>query len=150
MATKSIAEILNTACKLKSKKEKVDYLKDHNSLPLRNILILMYGKGKFKFNIPQTVPPYNESEFPDSQGMLYREARKLKYFVEGWGGDNIHPYRREALFIQMLESVDKEDAKVLCKMLEQKPMKGLSVAVINEAFGDIIETTSKGKKEQDG
>lgn len=149
MATKSIAEILDTARKLKTKDEKVNWLKQHDSLPLRNILILMYGKGKFKFNIPQTAPPYTESDFPDSQGKLYREARKLKYFVEGWGGDNIHPYRREALFIQMLESVDKEDAKVLCKMLQQKPIKGLSVAVINEAFDNIIET-KKGSKEQDG
>jgi len=149
MATKSIAEILNTACKLKSKDEKVKWLRDHESLHLRNILILMYGKDSFEFNIPQTVPPYEESQFPDSQGKLYREARKLKYFVKGWGGENIHPYRREALFIQMLESVDKEDAKVLCRMLQQKPMKGLSVAVINEAFDNIIET-NKGSKQQDG
>lgn len=149
MATKSIAEILNTACKIKTKEEKVNWLKQNNSLPLRNILILMYGKGRFEFNIPQTVPPYEQSHFPDSQGKLYREARKLKYFVKGWGGDNIHPYRREALFIQMLESVDKQDAEVLCRMLQQKPMKGLSAAVINEAFDNIIET-SKGSKDQDG
>lgn len=140
MATLSLAEIINKAASLKTKQEKIDWLKQNNSLPLRNILILMYGKGKFKFNIPTTTPPYTPSEYPDSQGMLMRESRKLKYFVEGWGGDNIHPYRREALFVQMLESVDKEDAKLLCQMIQQKPIKGLTADTINEALGDIIET----------
>ena len=146
MTTLSLAEVVNTATKLKTKEEKVEWLKQHNSLPLRNILALMYNKHKFKFNIPTATPPYTPSEYPDSQGMLKREARKLKYFVEGWGGENVHPYRREALFIQMLESVDAQDAELLCKMVKQKPLKGLTGEVINEALGDIVET-KKSKKD---
>lgn len=147
MTTLSLAEIVNTATKLKTNEEKVAWLKEHNSLALRNILALMYNKHKFKFNIPtQNTPPYTPSEYPDSQGMLKREARKLKYFVEGWGGENLHPYRREALFIQMLESVDAQDAELLCKMIKQKPLKGLTGEVINEALGDIVDT-KKSKKD---
>lgn len=137
MTTTSLAEIVNTACKLKTKKEKVEYLQKNNSKPLRNILKLTYDKS-LKFNIPNTAPPYTPSEMPDSHGMLYRESRKLKYFVEGFGGDNIHQIRRETLFIQMLETVDKEDAELLVKMLSQKPFKGLTKAVINEAFPNLI------------
>lgn len=146
--TLSIAEILEKACELKSKDEKIAWLKRHNTLALKNILALMYNKHKFKFNIPNQAPPYAASEFPDSQGMLYREARKLKYFVEGFDGDTIHPYRRQALFIQLLESVDKKDAQLLCKMLEQKPLKGLTADVINAALGDnVVEQKPTGKKE---
>lgn len=144
--TLSIAEITAKACELKSKDEKITWLKQHNNLALRNILALMYNKHKFKFNIPAKAPPYTPSDFPDSQGMLYREARKLKYFVEGWGGDNIHPYRREALFIQLLESVDKGDAELLCKMVEQKPLKGLTGDVINAALGENIVEPKPTKK----
>lgn len=144
--TLSIAEIVNKACELKTKEEKIEWLKRNTSQPLRNILALMYNKHKFEFNIPTKAPPYTPSEFPDSQGMLYRESRKLKYFVKGFGGDKIHQYRREALFIQLLESIDKNDAQLLCKMIEQKPLKGLTAEVINTALGDVVEKPTKGSK----
>lgn len=141
MTTLSLAEIVNKACGLKTKEEKIKFLQDNNSKPLRNILKLMYDKN-LKFNIPNTAPPYTPSEMPDSHGMLYREARKLTYFVEGFDGDNIHPIRREALFIQMLETIDPEDAKLLIDMIKQKPLKGLTVATLNEAFPNLVPTKS--------
>lgn len=134
----SIAEILEEAAKKKSKQEKVDYLRQNNSLPLRNILVLMYDKSK-KFNIPDTAPPYTPSEFPDNQGALFKQARKLKYFVEGFAPEGIHRIKRETIFIEMLESIDKKDAELLCQMIQKKPIKGLTKATINEAFGEIIQ-----------
>ena len=134
----SIAEILEEAAKKKSKAEKVEYLRQNNSLPLRNILVLMYDKTK-KFNIPDTAPPYTPSEFPDNQGALFKQARKLKYFVEGFAPPGIHRIKRETIFIEMLESVDKKDAELLCQMIQKKPIKGLTKATINEAFGEIIQ-----------
>jgi hypothetical protein len=137
MSTESLAEIINTARELKTKKEKVEYLQSKNSKPLRNILKVTYDKT-MEINIPNVAPPYEPSQSPDSHGMLFRETRKLPYFVKGFDGDNIHPIRREALFIQMLEAVDPDDAKLLCEMLKKKPMKGLSLAVIKEAFPGLI------------
>lgn len=97
----------------------------------------MYDKERFQFDLPDTPPPYQPSEYPDSQGMLYKELRKMKYFLKG-SDMNISRLRREQLFIQMLESIDKHDAVLLCNIIAQKPMKGLSKAVITAAFGDII------------
>lgn len=137
MSTESLAEIINAARELKTKKEKVEYLQSKNSKPLRNILKVTYDKT-MELNIPNVAPPYEPSQSPDSHGMLFRETRKLPYFVKGFDGDNIHPIRREALFIQMLEAVDPDDAKLLCEMIKQKPFKGLSLAVIKEAFPGLI------------
>jgi len=142
MTTVSLAEIVNTACEMKNKQEKIEYLRKHNSKPLRNILKLMYDKS-LEFNIPNTAPPYTPSEMPDSHGLLYRESRKLTYFVKGFDGENLHPIRREALFIQMLETVHKDDAVLLLKMIAQKPLKGLPATVLVEALGDFIPTTKK-------
>jgi len=130
--TLSLAEIVNTACKLKTKEEKVAWLRKHNSLPLRNILKLVYDRN-MKLLLPNVAPPYKPSDLPDSHGMLYRETRKLKHFVEGFSG-NITQMKREQLFIQMLETVDREDAELLIKMIAQKPLKGLTAETINEAF----------------
>lgn len=133
----SLSEIVNTAAGLKSKDEKVAYLLKHNSKELRNIIKVMYDK-KLELNIPNTAPPYTPSEFPDSHGLLYREARKLTYFVKGFDGDNLDQVRRESIFIQMLESVDPGDAELLVKMIAQKPIKGLPESVIRAAFPTLL------------
>lgn len=137
----SIAEIINSAGKLKKKEDKIAFLRKHNSLPLRDILVLTYSPGVLNFDLPDQAPPYTESDMPEAHGMLYREARKLKYFVkEMKDGENLHRYRKERLFIQMLETVDKDDAKILCHMLSQKPFKGLTKATLIAAFGEIFPT----------
>jgi len=138
MTTKSLAEITAEVCELKSTSEQVAYLKENNSKELRNILILMYDK-KWSFSIPATPPPYKESVHRETHGMLYREARKLAYFVnEMTEGENLTQVRKESLFIQMLESVDADDAKLLVQMLAKKPFAQLTADTINEAFDGII------------
>ena len=148
MKTLSLSEIVNKACKLKTRKEKIEWLKANNSKPLRNILKLMYDTS-LELNIPNVAPPYTPSRSSESHGLLYREARKLPYFVKDQLGENLTQMRREALFIQMLETVDADDAILLCQMLEQKPLKGLSASVINEAIGEnFIPTQPNRKKEE--
>jgi len=147
MTTISLSEIVNKACELKTRKEKVEWLKKNNSKPLRNILKLMYDSS-LELNIPNQAPPYTASSSSESHGLLYRETRKLPYFVKGQLGENLSQVRREALFIQMLETVDREDAILLCKMLEQQPLKGLSHSVINEAIGEnFVPVPTPSKKE---
>lgn len=144
----SLAEIVNKACETKDKSEKVEWLKKNDTNPLRQILAVMYDKDKYKLLVPNTKPPYTPSEFPDSRGMLYREVRKFKYFYENPEQGNVDKIRREALFIQLLESIHQEDAELIVKMIAQKPLKGLSAAIINEAFPDLITTKSKSKKDE--
>ena len=75
----------------------------------------------------------------ESHGMLYREARKLAYFVTEMNeGENLSQVKKESLFIQMLETVDEDDAKLLVQMLEKRPFPELTADTINEAFGEII------------
>jgi hypothetical protein len=143
----SIAEIIDKACELKSREEKVEWLKANNSVALRNILISMYDKSKIEFLIPNTAPPYKPSEAHDIHGALLREARKLKYFIKGMGHDEMKQLVRERVFIELLETVDKRDAELLIKMIKQKPLKGLTVKTINDAFGPIISEVSKDVQE---
>jgi len=138
MTTLSMAEILSTASKLKTKEEKVDFLRRNNSKELRNILLLMYDKS-LELDLPEVAPPYTESVINESHGLLYREARKLAYFVKGRKeGENLPRIRKETLFIQMLEAVDKDDAKLLVRMLEKTPYKELPSSLLVEAFGFTI------------
>lgn len=145
----SMSEILKKACELKTDDEKVNWLRQNDALPLRQLLICMYDKARIKFLIPQdSPPPYTPSPYNEGQGQLFREMRKFQYFIAGEYGGNLTNMKREQLFIELLENVDREDAKLLIQVVAQKPLKGLTIDVINKAYGNIIgkqETNGKAK-----
>ena len=137
----SISEIVNKAIETKSKDKKVSWLKENDTQPLRIVLKIMYDKN-MQLLLPDSEPPYKESEVVGSEGMLHKEARRLKIFVKGGGYDDLNQVKRERLFISLLEDVDKDDAKLLVKMIKQKPLTGLPVSVIKEAFPNLISETN--------
>jgi len=142
----SLAEIVNEAIKKKNNPEKVAWLKQNNSEPLRMVLQIMYDKN-ITVLLPNSEPPYKPSEVIDSEGMLFREARRLKLFVKGAGYDNLNQIKREQLFIGLLEDVDKKDARLLIQMILQKPLTGLPISVIKESFPGLITEIQTEKKE---
>ena len=133
----SISEIVNKAKELKPNNKKVEWLKENDSQPLRIVLKIIYDKN-MRVLLPDSEPPYKESEVVGAEGMLYKEARRLRIFVKGGGYDDLQQVKREQLFISLLEDVDKDDAKLLVQMIKQKPLTGLPVSVIKEAFPELI------------
>jgi hypothetical protein len=129
----SIAEIVNKAAELKTVDEKVEWLRKHDSAALRTVLKFTYDKD-VEFLIPNTPPPWKKNQYVGVEGMLYNEARRLKIFIKGGGYDNLNKVKREQLFISLLEDIDNADAELLCKMIAQKPLKGLSKNVVITAF----------------
>lgn len=135
----SITEIITKASELKSVAEKVEWLRKNDNPALRIVLKYTYDNS-IKFLIPDTPPPWNKNEFEDeAKALLYKEARRLKIFIEGGGYDNLNKIKRETLFIQLLQDVDNDDAETLCQMISKKPFKGLTKKTIQEAFPDLIE-----------
>jgi hypothetical protein len=134
----SLSEIINKATELKNKKEKIEWLSSNDSIPLRTILKYTYDKDNIKFLIPQTPPPWKKNGYIGVEGMLYKETRRLRIFIEGGGYDGLNQVKRENLFISLLEDVDDNDAELLVKMIQQKPLKGLPKSVVVEAFPDLI------------
>jgi hypothetical protein len=87
--------------------------------------------------LPEGIPPYRPCEFVDVEGRFIAELRKLYLFVEG-GNPNLSKLRRESLFIQLIESIDPKDAKLILSMKEKKlPFKGITKKIAKQAFPDI-------------
>ena len=78
--------------------------------------------------------------------MLFKETRRLRIFINGGGYDDLNQVKRENLFISLLEDIDNSDAELLCKMIEKKPLKGLSHKTVVEAFPDLIQEGVKEKE----
>jgi hypothetical protein len=132
----SLSEIVNKTIKLPTKQEKIDWLQSNKSVPLLTVLNIMYNKD-VRMLIPDSAPPWKKNGYIGVEGMLYKETRRLKIFIEGGGYDNLQQTKREQLFISLLEDVDDNDADLLCQMIAQKSLKGMSRTVVAEAFPEL-------------
>ena len=130
-------EVLSKLSKIKSKKEKVAYLKQHNTDSLRMIIKASFDP-KIKWLLPPGEVPYTPNDAPEGteHSDLAYEARKLYHFIEG-GNANLKQNQRESMFIRLLESLHPDEADIVIaakdKILHQK-YKGLSKNVVMEAF----------------
>jgi len=131
-------EILTKVNNAKDKSKKIAVLKENDSVPLRQVL-----KGAFdpniKWDLPEGTPPYKENDAPagTEHTTLYTEARRLWHFVEG-ADQKLSKTKKETMFIQMLEGLHADDAKLMIAVKEKElntVYKGLTDAVVKEAFG---------------
>jgi len=134
----SLSEILKQASELDKKQDRIDFLNRWDSAALRALFKYAYD-DKVKFLLPEGDPPYKPNELPDQQGILFSELRRLYLFIEG-GNPNLKPTRREYLFVQLLETIDKEDAKLLIAVKDKKiPYKGITKKFVEEMYPGLLE-----------
>ena len=133
MARKSIAWILDFTSKLPNDEEKVKCLQANDNTAIRTVLKYAYDPN-IKWALPEGDPPYKPCEYPHQENMLYQEIRRLYLFLEG-GNPNLKQIKRESMFIEVLQSVDPEDAKLLLSIKDKKlPYKGLNSKIVLKAF----------------
>ena len=134
---KALAEIVDEIEKQKSRNKQTELLLKYSSRELKTIL--GYGMDPdLKWLLPKTDPPYVPlKEGSDQEGRFYNESQKLMYFVNSPEGNNVRQTRREQLFIQVLESIDPRDAKLLLCM-KNKKLK-IKMDAVKEAFPTLVK-----------
>ena len=135
-----VFEVLDKASKARTKGDTIKILKDNETWALKDVIRASLDKT-ITFNLPSGAPPYTECEAHNHPSDLQRRNVDFKYIVKGGAGDKMPPYKRESIFISILESVHPEDAKVVINMINKKwPYKsGISKPVIDEAFPGLIK-----------
>ena len=138
MIRKSVTEILTEVGEVKTFAERVKALKAHEgNTALKTVLKYAYDPN-IKFLLPEGTPPYKVNDFPDQQGLLYNQVRRFYLFVEG-GHPNLTDLKREDLFIGLLETIDKDDAKTIVGMKDKKiPIKNITPKLTERAFPDLF------------
>ena len=135
--TPLFSEILQKVAKLKTKKQKVEYLKQNNSDALRMVLKSSFDP-KIVWQLPEGPVPFSPNEAPEGteHTVLASEARKLYNFIQG-GNNALTQNKREMMFVQMLEGLHESEAFMIVDAKDKilhKTYKGLSSAVVKEAF----------------
>lgn len=138
-----IFQILEQASKLKSTEEKIAFLRTNDSAALQNILKYAFDPS-IVWDLPDGEPPYKPCPYPGQEMRLMSEIRRLYLFVKG-GNPNLTKIKREALYIELLESIHPEDAKLLNAVKSKKiPYKGITSKLVKEAWpGLIMEQTNE-------
>ena len=135
----TIAEILQKAHNAKTKSQKVKILQENNSQALRSLFIWNYDDSVLSV-LPEGDVPYRPNPAPmgTEHTLLEKEARKFYYFIKG-GADNLPSMKKENMFIQMLEGLHEDEAKVLCLVKDKLLGKRYRItkAVVQEAFPTI-------------
>lgn len=132
-----LCEFLTKVSKLKKTQEKIDAIKANDSLPLRIIL-----QGAFDPNVvwllPEGEPPYKPNDLVDQEHILIKECEKLRYYIKGFY-DNLAQAKRESMFVELLERVSPDDAKLLCAIKDKKlPFNGITLQHVKEGLPGLI------------
>jgi aspartate-semialdehyde dehydrogenase len=131
-------EVLTKVNNAKDKPKKIAVLRENDTPGLRRII-----KGSFDPNItwdlPEGSPPFIANEAPEGteHSLLENESKKFWHFVTG-ADVATSKTRKETMFVQILEALHKNEAEVAVAMKDKelhKKYKGLSQAVVKEAFG---------------
>ena len=90
--------------------------------------------------IPSGPVPYKENEVPvgTDHTSLRREWKNLYHFLKG-GNDSLSTMRRETMFIQMLEGLHPEEAKIIC-LVKDKDLESrykITYEMVQQAYPDI-------------
>jgi len=136
-----VAEALSRISKITSRKEQVAALRSDHSIAMENVVDICFNP-KLVFDLPAGSPPYKpQPKESDCQAFLYANVRKFGIFMKKGPYPNMKTLQREVQFVQFLESLDPDDAKLVLSIKEGKmPYKGITRKLFEEAWPALAST----------
>ena len=140
-SNKNIYEVFDDFKKAKTKEERLEILRKNDSWALKNVLLgTFHPSVKYVIN---KIPKYKSETAP--AGLAYNHMTdalgKVYLFVEDHPkvSPNLTMQRKEQLLIQLLESLEKNEAEVFCNMLKKDlKIPHLTAKLANEAFPGLL------------
>ncbi len=137
----SPVEILTAASKLKTKKEKIELLRQYENHPgFMHIL-----RGAYADNVewllpdgdlPEGVVPSAAVSVDTAEDRLIRAFRQFQYLVKG--GADVQQAKREEIYLNMYRSLHSSEAELLKSIIQKKlPYKGITKKLVAEAFPNV-------------
>ena len=133
----SFHEILTKVNNAKDKPKKIEVLRKYDTNELRMFLKGAFSE-KLEWLLPEGKPPYTPNEAPvgTEHTWLKQEVKRMFHFLKG-GNPQLSQMKRDNMFIQMLEGLSEEEAKLLVWAKDNelnKHYKGLTANLVKEAF----------------
>lgn len=143
MARKTMGEMVSLLRDAKTKEQKLDVLKKHDCVFLRELLKINFDKS-IQFALPKGAVEYRSKLEPSAQTHLIGEWRRFKrVFLEG--GADVKPHIREANFTGLLRSLDEVEAGIVLE-LKDKKLTGVTREIVEQAYPGLLEPLVKKTK----
>ncbi len=136
----TINSIISRASNLKTREEKIDYLRECNSLALRDVLKGSYDDS-IQFILPEGEPPFEKADANRPPSSLLKMSKQFRFFVSGGPGERLPLAKIENMFITVLQSIHPDDAQLVILMKDKKVAeryKGLTKKIVSDAFPGLI------------
>ena len=142
----NILETLELVGKAKTREEKRQVLTDRDNFATRALLQLNYHPD-VKWYLPPGKPPYTPGQVADSTpNSLHFEIKKMDYYVDPSPHD-LPMLRRESMFVELLERLDPNDAKLILAVKDRKlSYKGLSYKLVRDTWPDLLPDIEEWQK----
>lgn len=132
-----VFEILEEFGKQTTKAKRIEVLKKHGNVPAFKDVLRGTFDDSLEFLLPEGKPPYTPNIPESVPSTLLKKHKEFGYFVKG--GVDQPQYKRENIFIRLLESIHPQDAEVVLSMVAKKsPVKFLTKNLIEETFPNLI------------
>ena len=140
MAKPLISQILKDAGKLKSRDDRIAYLRKYTHPALKDVLRINFDADIVSL-LPEGKPPYEADDAPAGHEYqtLYRGHKRFKYFFKGPTGNELNPIRRESMFVSLLETLHADEAEMLVLAKDKKlKITGITKKLVSDAFPNLI------------
>ena len=151
MARKLVSEVLEQAGAIVKRDERIEFLQQNKSPGLTDLLRINYDADIVSL-LPMGAPSYQQDDAP--KGYEYTTLNKaysqFKYFFKGPIGNKMKPLKREGMFLNLLETLNPEEAELLIAAKDKNmKLKGITPSLVTDAFPNLItklRTPSSTKK----
>jgi len=140
MARKLISEVLEEAGKIIQREDRIKFLQLNKSPGLTDILRINYDDSIVSL-LPLGAPSFKRDDAPKGYEytILNKAYTQFKYFFKGPVANGMKPLKREGLFLNLLESLNPEEADMLVAAKDKKmKSKGITKRLVNDAFPGLI------------
>ena len=132
-----VFEILEEFGKQTTKAKRIEVLNKYGNVPAFKDVLRGIFDDSLEFLLPEGKPPYTPNIPESVPSTLLKKHKEFGYFVKG--GVDQPQYKRENIFIRLLESIHPQDAEVVLSMVNKKsPVKFLTKNLIEETFPNRI------------
>tara|TARA_B100001059_G_C17825579_1_gene581151 strand:- start:88 stop:522 length:435 start_codon:yes stop_codon:yes gene_type:complete len=142
MVKPAIHEIFEKAASLKTKKEKVAYIKEMGQYPAFKDVLRINFDNDVVCLLPDGEAPYRQDDAPEGMAYqsLHKEYRRFTYFFKGSpNAENLAPLKRESMWIDLLESLSGGESDLLAKAKDRRlKYKGITRKLVEEAFPNLL------------
>ena len=140
MARKLVSEVLAEAGKIVIREERIKFLRLNKSPGLTDILRIQYDDSIVSV-LPLGAPSYKQDDAPKGYEytILNKAYTQFKYFFKGPVSSGMKHLKREGLFLNLLESLNPEEAELLIAAKDKKmKSKGITKRLVNDTFPGLL------------